>query len=92
MTVANTLGFYDKSATTTVKSYRFVMYGFRSKLVRLSKQMKMHSLKEALASYKICPFSVIYKSVKSYNTNPLSYHLSWGLYYKTLWINHLKIT
>jgi hypothetical protein len=67
------------------------MQRFRSKLLRLSKQMKMPSLKEALDSYKICPFPVNYKSVKSYNTNPLSYHLSWGLYYKTLWINHLKI-
>jgi hypothetical protein len=64
MAVANTLAFYDKSGFTAVKSYRFVMYGFRSKLLRLSKQMKMPSLKEALASYKICPFPVIYKSEK----------------------------
>jgi len=66
----NTLAFYEKSGFTVVKSYRFVMYGFRSKLVRLSKQMKMPSLKEALASYKICPFAVNYRSVKFYNTDP----------------------
>jgi hypothetical protein len=53
----------------TIKHYEFVKYGFRSKLVCLSKPEKVTD-KKTLAYYEICPFSVHYKSVKFYSTGP----------------------
>jgi hypothetical protein len=48
----------------TIKHYRYLMYGFRSKLTFLSMPVDVsHNSKNTLAYHIICPFSVRYEYV-----------------------------
>ncbi len=54
----------------TIKHYQIVTYRFCSKLVCLSKPVKV-TIEKTFAYHEICPFSVNYESVKFYSKSLL---------------------
>jgi hypothetical protein len=67
------------------------MYGFRNKLVCLSKLVcfEAGNRKDTLAYYEICPFAIKYECVMFYNTDPGQiYRLN---FVKPFFYNHRKI-
>ncbi len=62
---------YCMTRACTTKHYRFVMYEFRSKLMRSSKATQVIDISNtAPAYYRICNFTVYYESVMFYGTGP----------------------
>ncbi len=56
-----------------IKQYGFLMYKYSNKIVCLSRSVKVTESNKKLPDYKICLFSVHYKSIMFYSTCPWCY-------------------